>query len=192
VDATGGGAAGLRKHSPRRFHETHPEGPALAIRPQREPRQGKPRYGKPRYKVDLTALHALCEANYARLVRLFPDYEVTNRREFQLGDERVLLEVLERSRYTTHVRLHSLAHVERWLAPLCIDVRAYHDAAMLEVISFQTSGSVRGRYSYPNPAMHQQDEKNQQNRFLADWLEHCLEHGLAPLPRGVAERSSEA
>jgi len=192
MDATGGGAAGLRKNSPRRFHEIHQEGPALAIRPQREPRQGKPRYGKPRYKVDLTALHALCEANYARLVRLFPDYEVTNRREFQLGDERVLLEVLERSRYTTHVRLHSLAHVERWLAPLCIDVRAYHDAGMLEVISFQTSGSVRGRYSYPNPAMHQQDEKNQQNRFLADWLEHCLEHGLAPLPRGVAERSSEA
>ena len=161
----------------RRFHPTRPEDPALP---------------KPRYKVDLTALHALCEANYARLLRLYPDYEASNRREFHLGDERVVLEVLERSRYTTHFRLHSLAHVERWLAPLRIDVRAYHDAGMLEVISFQTSGSVRGRYQYPNPAMHQQDEKNQQNRFLADWLEHCLQHGLAPLPRGVAERSAKA
>lgn len=145
-----------------------------------------------RYKVDLTVLHALCEANYARLVRLFPDYEVRNRREFQLGDERVVLEVMERSRYTTCLRLRSLAGGERWLAPLTIDVRAYHDAAMLEVTSFQASGGVRGRYSYPNAAMHQQDEKNQQNRFLADWFEHCIQHGLAALPRGAAERSPEA
>jgi uncharacterized protein YqiB (DUF1249 family) len=145
-----------------------------------------------RYKVDLTALHALCEANYARLVRLFPDYEVMNRREFQLADERVVLEVTERSRYTTMLRLRSFAGGERWLAPLTIDVRAYHDAAMLEVASFQASGGVRGRYSYPNEAMHQQDEKNQQNRFLADWFEHCLQHGLAALPRGTAERSHEA
>ena len=25
--------------------------------------------------------------------------------------------------------------------------------------------------------MHQQDEKYQQNRFLAEWLEHCLANG---------------
>jgi uncharacterized protein YqiB (DUF1249 family) len=27
--------------------------------------------------------------------------------------------------------------------------------------------------------MFQQDEKFQQNRFLADWLEHCLQNGRA-------------
>jgi uncharacterized protein YqiB (DUF1249 family) len=27
--------------------------------------------------------------------------------------------------------------------------------------------------------MHQQDEKSQQNRFRADWLEHCLGNGLS-------------
>jgi uncharacterized protein YqiB (DUF1249 family) len=146
---------------------------------------------KRRYKVDLTALHAVCEANYARLLRLFPDYEVSNRREFSVAEERVLMEVVERSRYTTIMRLRSRPASDGWLWPLRIDVRAYHDAGMLEVASFQASGGVRGRYVYPNPQMHQQDEKNQQNRFLADWLEHCLQHGLAALPH-VTERSPEA
>ena len=35
---------------------------------------------KRQYKVDLANLHALCEANYARLLRLFPDYEQANTR----------------------------------------------------------------------------------------------------------------
>lgn len=137
---------------------------------------------KQRYTVDLTGLHAICEANYARMMRLFPAYEVRNRTEFTLADERVVIEVIERSRYTTIFRISSRPLARTWLAPLRVEARAYHDAAMLEVGSFQASGAVQARYAYPNPAMHQQDEKNQQNRFLADWLEHCLANGLASLP----------
>jgi len=33
------------------------------------------------------------------------------------------------------------------------------------------------RYTYPNDNMYQEDEKLQQNRFLSDWLEHCLQNG---------------
>ncbi|TCO73215.1 DUF1249 domain-containing protein [Chromatocurvus halotolerans] len=135
-----------------------------------------------RYTVDLTGLHAVCEANYARMMRVFPAYEVSNRTEFALLDERVSIDVIERSRYTTIFRIASRPVARAWLAPLQMEVRAYHDAAMLEVGSFQASGTVQARYAYPNPAMHQQDEKNQQNRFLADWLEHCLANGLASLP----------
>ena len=58
-------------------------------------------------------------------------------------------------------------------------MRAYHDAGMLEVGMFQSHRKIAARYQYPNHAMHQQDEKSQQNRFLADWLEHCLQHGRA-------------
>ena len=56
-------------------------------------------------------------------------------------------------------------------------MRAYHDAGMLEVGSFQSCRRVEARYPYPNRRMHQQDEKYQQNRFLAEWLEHCLQDG---------------
>lgn len=128
----------------------------------------------------------MCEANYARLLRLFPDYEGCNQRSFDVGATQVHMEVVERSRYTTLFRLQSFGHAGadnpwRWLAPLRMEVRAYHDAGMLEVVTFQGAGRTEGRYSYPNPSMHQQDEKAQQNAFLTEWLSHCLRHGEAPI-----------
>lgn len=176
------------------------------------------------YKVDLRALHALCEANYARLLRLFSDYESCNSKRFSVDGAQVHIEVLERSRYTTLFCLKSFRsnapetargneresdresslesnresaqkgagegakdRVEateqepalNWLTPLIMEARAYHDAGMIEVVRFQSGGKTQGRYAYPNPSMHQQDEKNQQNRFLADWLSHCLHYGQA-------------
>jgi uncharacterized protein YqiB (DUF1249 family) len=141
---------------------------------------------KKRFKLDLAELHAICEVNYARLIRLFPDYENTNAREFSVGSARVSLEVIERCRYTTIFRLSQQHAEERWLGALRVEVRAYHDAHMLEVGAFQSHRRVAARYAYPNARMHQQDEKSQQNRFLAEWLEHCLQNGrscrpLAPL-----------
>ena len=134
------------------------------------------------FKTDLKHLHALCEANYARLLLLFPDYEQANVREFALGEARVRLEVLERSRYTTFFRLHQVHGEDRWLRRLVIDVRAYHDAGMLEVGAFQSQSRIQARYSYPNAHMFQQDEKLQQNQFLGDWLAHCQANGLGQLP----------
>jgi uncharacterized protein YqiB (DUF1249 family) len=158
---------------------------------------------KSRYKIDLRALHALCEANYARVLRLFPDYESRNATQFSVGAAKIHIDVLERSRYTTLFRLRcyragvemeSIAETTAgsresaesdqagWLAPLKLEARAYHDAGMLEVVAFQSGGKTQGRYTYPNPSMHQQDEKRQQNSFLADWLSHCLHHGEADIP----------
>lgn len=133
------------------------------------------------FKLDLTELHALCEANYVRLMRLFPAYEQCNCREFLVGNARVRIDVVERCRYTTIFQLQQQQADSRWLGQLRIEVRAYHDARMLEVGIFQSSRSVAGRYDYPNTRMFQQDEKYQQNRFLADWLEHCLQNGRAGL-----------
>jgi len=133
--------------------------------------------GKKAFKLDLAELHALCEANYARLMRLFPNYENTNAREFAVGDARVTLEVIERCRYTTIFRLCHQQAEARWLGSLRVELRAYHDAHMLEVGAFQSHRRIAPRYDYPNERMHQQDEKSQQNRFLAEWLEHCLQNG---------------
>ena len=137
------------------------------------------RVRKKPFKLDLQELHAICDANYLRLLRLFPDYETTNARDLTVGSARVRLEVVERCRYTTMFRLHQQRADSRWLGALRIEVRAYHDARMLEVGMFQSHRRVAVRYDYPNARMFAQDEKYQQNRFLADWLEHCLENGRA-------------
>lgn len=133
------------------------------------------------FKLDLIKLHALCDANYVRLLRLFPDYENCNSRELLVGTARVRLNVLERCRYTTIFHIHQQRAQSRWLGLLRVEVRAYHDARMLEVGMFQSQRSVVARYEYPNVRMFAQDEKYQQNRFLAEWLEHCLQNGRAAL-----------
>ena len=81
--------------------------------------------------------------------------------------------------------LHQQHAEPRWLGRLRVEVRAYHDASMLEVGMFQSHRKVAVRYQYPNKNMYQQDEKSQQNRFLADWLEHCLQNGHASQPLAV-------
>jgi hypothetical protein len=134
---------------------------------------------KKRYKLDLTELHALCEANYARLLRLFPDYENSNVRDLLVGSASVSLRVTERCRYTTIFHIHQSQAESRWLGLLRVEVRAYHDVRMLEVVMFQSHRQVAARYQYPNDKMFAQNEKYQQNRFLADWLEHCLLNGRA-------------
>ena len=58
-----------------------------------------------------------------------------------------------------------------------MSIRLYHDARMAEVISSQDIHQVKPRYDYPNKNMHQQDEKQQINQFLNEWLHLCLEHG---------------
>lgn len=133
------------------------------------------------FKLDLTVLHALCDANYARMLQLFPDYETCNQRQLVVGSAQVRLEVVERCRYTTIFHLHQTHATSRWLGRLRIEVRAYHDARMLEVGMFQSHRRIAARYAYPNAKMFQQDEKYQQNRFLADWMEHCLHNGRAPV-----------
>jgi uncharacterized protein YqiB (DUF1249 family) len=132
---------------------------------------------KKSFRVDLMELHAICDANYARLLRLFPDYETCNSRELLVGTAKVRLVVIERCRYTTIFHIHQERADSHWLGRLRVEVRAYHDANMLEVGMFQSHRTVAARYQYPNHRMYAQDEKHQQNRFLAEWLEHCLQNG---------------
>ena len=143
------------------------------------------KHKKKAFKTDLTALHAVCEANYVRLLRLFPDYENCNAKEFLVGAASVRLSVVDRCRYTTIFRIEQQRGESRWLGKLRLEVRAYHDARMLEVGMFQSHRRVAARYDYPNDKMFAQDEKYQQNRFLSDWLEHCLQNGRAALDIGA-------
>jgi len=146
-----------------------------------------------RYSIDLASLHATCESNYARLLQLFPDYETANSREFQLEDgQRVHIDVVERCRYTTLMKVSQKGCTAGWLAVPRFELRVYHDARMVEVTAFQSGRQIAARYEYPNPDMHARDEKAQQNAFLAEWLAHCLQQGrsaeqLQRLAAGIAD-----
>ncbi|MCX2979900.1 DUF1249 domain-containing protein [Halieaceae bacterium IMCC14734] len=141
-----------------------------------------------RYSVDLSGLHATCESNYRRLLQLFPDYETTNTRDFLLnGGQRVRLDVIERCRYTTLFKIDQPAAAEPWLLSARFELRAYHDAKMVEVSAFQSQRQIAPRYEYPNPGMLARDEKAQLNQFLAEWFAHCLAQGhSAELLTGLA------
>ena len=139
---------------------------------------------KKRYVPDLQELGALCEANYVRFLKLLPDEQAGIERIFiveqgQDRQARVRLLVEERHRYTTMLRVVQEGISPSWIQPPIMQVRLYHDANMAEVLSYQNEHRFDGRYQYPNPQMRLPDEKLQLNRFLADWLEHCLHHGHA-------------
>lgn len=98
----------------------------------------------------------------------------------------VLVELVERSRYTTLVRFTQLgpevqevAGVVLNLAPPTMLVRLYHDARSAEVVEVRNESRFKEVYEYPNPRMRARDEKAQVNRFLGEYLAMCLRYGLA-------------
>ena len=136
-----------------------------------------PRRLRKGYQLDLADLHAHCEANYHRLMRLFPSYEQQTRCNFEAGDAQIELEVTARDRYTTDMRLRYQGAVYQLGSASALDLRLYHDARMAEVVHCSTSRRFEARYRYPNPEMLQRDEKFQQNRFAAELMEFCLNNG---------------
>ncbi|MQX51750.1 DUF1249 domain-containing protein [Alcanivorax sediminis] len=133
-----------------------------------------------RYRLDFRALMTQCEENYARMMPLMKALGDNDSLAVELGHEHhphtLHLRVLERSPYTTTVRLED----QELLAVLPasrLTVRLYHDARLAEVTEARPFRRVSARYSYPNRHMHQRDEKAQWNRFLAEWLRHVHDHG---------------
>ena len=124
-----------------------------------------------------------CEANYARLLKLFPNLAEDSERLIGLqhgGDRVVMLSVLERTPYTSLVMLQQCRQetaVAAWLRLPQMRIRLYHDARVAEVVDFEDARSPRPRCDYPNGRMHQRDEKAQWNRFLAEWLSQCIKFG---------------
>lgn len=131
-----------------------------------------------KYVPDLPSLLAVCEANYARLLRLLPDCDtVTLSYSFEINEGLYYrVKILDSSRYTSTVELAQLANgVPTYMRPV-MQVRLYHDANVAEVLSVQYIGSLKPSYAYPNTHMHQPNEKEMTNRFLAEWLAFCLRH----------------
>lgn len=149
-----------------------------------------------RYVPDLRGHIFQCEWNYHSLIRLLPKLETEDVRSFMVEKAELLMRVdihvSERCKYTTmlsvrqNLGLSEKSEGASWLDGPNMTVRLYHDANMAEVISFQKQGRIPPRNEYPNRRMHHRDEKAQLNRFLGEWIEHCLHHGRVvadtPLP----------
>src|SRR5690606_30030774 len=134
-----------------------------------------------RYVPDLMSLQRTCEVNYMALMKLLPPggtvgaerrYQVGNGLQFQLI-------VSEESRFTSQVILAQHNPELPSYLQARIEIRLYHDVRMAEVCAAQQISRLQPRYDYPNKKMHQRDEKEQVNLFLADWLRFCLRHGTS-------------
>jgi len=126
---------------------------------------------------------AECDANYLRLMKLFPAIEQVDAASIGVDVNgtrmEVLLEVLERSPYTTLIRLSQRPELP-WSRKASLTIRLYHDARSAEVVEYQgRKHFLRAVYDYPNADMRQPDEKAQINRFLGEYLALCLRHGVA-------------
>jgi len=140
------------------------------------------------YSVDLVGHMAECDANYHRLIRLFPDLRQSESTDFALHlssfKADVVFSVLEKGPYTTVLQLEVESGV-RWMGMATMPqmtIRLYHDARNAEVISYQKQNRFHGKYDYPNTRMRQRDEKVQVNRFLGEFLVLCMEHGASNKP----------
>lgn len=127
----------------------------------------------------MTRLH---EQNYAKLVRIVPQImhlKAGNLINRCFTDSHIEIAVEEHTRYTSCLRLAvRFSGGSQFLPKISIQVRLYHDAKVAEVIDFQQKRRFQSRYPYPNPGMHQRNEKQQINLFLAEWLDHCIRHGI--------------
>ncbi|UTW48421.1 DUF1249 domain-containing protein [Bacterioplanoides sp. SCSIO 12839] len=142
---------------------------------------------KKRYVPDLQELSSLAEKNYLRFFKLFPQMEAGSERTFIIRgsgehEARIIIRVEEVHPYTTMLEIIQQGLSPEWIQPPRMQVRLYHDANMAEVLSYQNQKRFEGRYQYPNPTMRLPDEKLQLNRFLADWLDHCLHYGHVDTP----------
>lgn len=137
-----------------------------------------------RYRLNFRDLMAQCEANYARLLPLIRALGEQDSLDLSLGAERprtLNIRVLERAPYTTTLRLEDQG-LHETMPGQRLTVRLYHDARVAEVTEASRFRRVRARYPYPNPDMHQRDEKAQWNRFLGEWLTHVSDHGRSAAP----------
>lgn len=136
------------------------------------------------YVTDLRTLQGECTANYLRMSRLLGELDAGEVREVPLAARSgrfgtLWLEVIERAPYTTIVRVAQTGVLDGIVESPRMVVHLYHDVRMAEVTDFQRQRHFSGRYRYPNPRMHQPDEKLQLNRFLGEWLGHGFAHGHA-------------
>ncbi len=138
---------------------------------------------KRRYIPDLVSDMAECDANYMRLLKLFPEMREEDRREFGVRGQTedgaiVTIRITERCPYTTMLSVTVESEEDKpWIRWPRIEIRMYHDLRTAEVTQFERVRNIRYRYEVPNHDMFQPDEKAQINRFFGELLTFCIAYG---------------
>jgi len=149
---------------------------------------------KKRYVPDLVSDMAECDANYIRLLRLFPGMSDADAMTFGVTGTTndgtvVTLAILERCPYTTVLSVTVANDADKpWIRWPSLEVRVYHDLNTAEVIRFERHKRFRYRYETPNPDLFQPDEKSQINRFFGELLAFFLRNGKATDPVCLSSR----
>lgn len=141
---------------------------------------------KKRYQPNLVSLMSLCANNYFLFLKIQADKTGIDEYRYFFINEHLayVITVNEVTRYTSLITFEQQSLQHKTTNKVLLNaihprmsVRLYHDAQMAEVISSQDIYQVKPRYDYPNKQMHQEDEKQQINQFLNEWLHLCLAHG---------------
>lgn len=129
---------------------------------------------EPRGFVSLMDLY---ENNFLRLRKLVPDLHALEESAYSRinGCMGLHLSVLDRSRYTTTLRMtYHFTEGSRLYAEPDLRIRVYHDARLVEVLS----GHLKhGRQRFEHLPADAKKEKWKLNRFLFKWLGFCLHQG---------------
>lgn len=118
------------------------------------------------------------ERNFRTLIDLVQQGQLLEqgRIEFDLSGTRIVVSLLENSRYTLLLGIEQVflpGQQTGLLADLHFKVRIYLDAKLAEVVSYQGQQPLEPRYPFPNKRMFYPDEKRQTNLVLYDWLSNC-------------------
>ena len=136
-----------------------------------------------RNKLPITSHHlTVCEANYLRLLRLLANFK-KDKYSFEavinkLDSHYISFLVLERTKHTLIIEAKQ-NNKNTQLNNFTLRLNIFMDAKMAEVSSYQSEKPLP--FFYKKSAIQSKDEKNQQNRFLTEWLESIFVSGLAPI-----------
>ena len=143
----------------------------------------KRRFG--RYVPDLVADLAECDANYYRLLRIFPEIDECDEKKFGFETDHyekatVDFLVTERCPFTItfdlRIEIFPEHRIIKWPN---LQFRIYKDTKSAEVISFEQHRKFEYRYPLFNEKLFQPDEKSQANRYLGELLEHFMKRGYS-------------
>jgi uncharacterized protein YqiB (DUF1249 family) len=130
---------------------------------------------------NVQSLMPLYEQNYRLAIGVIPALRSITRPVTLIlhGDPRSCVSVIECTRYTSTLLVsHSFgSHASELLRNITMQLRVYHDARLLEVLSYQNRRRFAPHYQFPNDRMLSRCEKRQVNLFLGEWLCWCLEGG---------------
>ena len=131
------------------------------------------------YRPSIPRWLKLCEQNYVGLLRLLPDVDTEELQyTFSAKKNEYTIAVSECSRFTTTlVCVQNDRGLPHYLKAE-MTVRLYHDLKVAEVLSWQRSKVQKAKYAYPNDKMHQPNERELSDRFLAEWISFCQQSKL--------------